>query len=182
MAIRTGMADLVSQFRSYIQESGTVIFSDDRIQQILDSNSFYFTQEPLKYQPYYLNGTVTYKDAYLAYGYLEGTATNTVRVYNSEGTTVTAYTADFIRGKFTFDSNTLGSAYYMSGRRFDFFKAVADGWNEKSAYYAGNFDFKVEGREFKKSQVVKQCKEMADYFLGQAFPVQHNIDRGDMTW
>lgn len=178
---RSGLSELITQFRSYTQESGTAIFSDDRIQQILDNNSFYFTQEPLRYQAYYLNGTVTYKDAYLSYGYLEGTATNTVRVYNSGGTTVTNYTSDFINGKFTFDSNTLGTAYYMTGRGFNFFKAVADGWNEKAAYYAGNFDFKVEGREFKKSQIVKQCKEMAQHFLAQSSTIQHDIDRGDMT-
>lgn len=180
MAIRSGMQDLVAQFRSYTQESGTSIFSDDRIQQILDSNSHYFTQELLTKQPYFLTGTVVYKDYYSQNNWLEGTATDTTRIYNANGTTVTNYSSDFVNGRFTFNADTRGTAYYLTGRSYNFFKAVADGWAEKASYYTLNFDFKVEGREFKKSQIIQHCNERVQHFLAQASTVQHNLDRGDM--
>lgn len=180
MAIRSGMIDLVSQYRSYVQESGTTIFSDDRIQQILDSNVQHFTQLPLYNAPYYLNGTVVYYDYYVDKTFLEGTATSTVRVYNTSGTTVTNYSSDFINGRFIFNVDTRGSAYYITGKSFNFFKAVSEGWKEKAAYYSTQFDFKVEGREYKKSQLVKSCLDMAKEFESKSTAIMHSIDRGDM--
>lgn len=180
MAPRSGMTDLIGQFRSYVQESGTSIFSDDRIQQILDSNSNYVYQDPLQIVPQRYNGSIIYKEYLSSYNWLEGTATTTNKLYNANGTVVTTYTGDFVNGKFTFDSNTLGTVYYMDSRTFNFFKAVSEGWKEKAAYYATQFDFKVEGREYKKSQVIKSCLDMAAEFGSKASVVMHSIDRGDM--
>lgn len=180
MAVRTGMQDLISQFRSSIQESGTAIFTDERIQQILDSNSQQLLQVPLRTEYQYINGTISYTDYFIDCQWLEGTATSTVRVYNSQGTAVTNYASDFINGQFTFDQNTLGTAYYFSGKSFNFYKAVSEAWNEKAAYYSNQFDFTVEGRSYKKSQVVQQCKEMANLYGSKASVVLMPIDRGDV--
>lgn len=180
MTVRNGMVDLVSQFRSYLQEPGTAIFTDDRLQQILDANSESFTQERLYPKPYYNNGSVWYADYYLDKTWIEGTASSTTYIFNSNGTAVTNYTSDFVNGKFTFDTNTLGTAYYMNGKSFNFFKAVSEGWNEKAAYYSTNFDFQVEGRSFKKSQILTHCSERMKYFMTQAKVNQGSIDRGDM--
>ena len=180
MTVRSGMTELVSQFRSYLQESGTVIFSDDRIQQLLDSNSNYLYSIPLEVVPQRLNGSVVYQQYFSEYGWLEGTATSTNKLYNTNGTTVTNYTSDFINGKFTFTANTLGTAYYMDGRSFNFFKAVSEGWKEKAAYYATQFDFSVEGRSFSKSQIIKSCNEMVKQYSAMSSVVMHSIDRGDM--
>lgn len=180
MTVRSGMTDLVSQFRSYLQESGTVIFSDDRIQQLLDSNSNYIYQAPLQVIPQRYNGSLIYKEYTSEYAWLEGTATTTNKLYNANGTVVTNYTSDFINGKFSFASDTRGTAYYMDARSFNFFKAVSEGWKEKAAYYSTQFDFSVEGRSFKKSQIVKSCHEMAKQYSAMSSTVQHSIDRGDM--
>ena len=181
MATRSGMTNLISQFRSYVQESGTAIFSDDRIQDILDSNSTYLYQAPLAVIPQRNNGTLIYQQYVTDHTWLEGTATTTNKIYTINGTVVTNYTSDFINGKFAFDTNTLGTAYFMDGRSFNFFKAVSEGWKEKAAYYSTQFDFKVEGREFKKSQLVKSCLDMAKEFESKSSPVMHSIDRGDMS-
>jgi hypothetical protein len=180
MTIRSGMTDLVSHFRSYVQESGTVIFSDDRIQQILDSNSNYFYQDPLAFIPQRYNGSVIYTQYFSQYQWLEGTATTTNKIYNTNGTVVTNYSSDFVNGKFTFDANTHGTAYYFDGRSFNFFKAVSDGWKEKAAYYSTQFDFEVEGRKYKKSQIVQSCLTMAEDYASKATAVFHPMDRGDM--
>ena len=180
MAIRSGMTDLVSQFRSYVQESGTVIFSDDRIQQLLDSNSNYFYQFPLYSVSQRYNGSIIYKEYFTDKQFLEGTATNTIKIYNANGTVVTNYSSDFINGKFTFTEDTRGTVYYLDGRDYNFYKAVSEGWKEKAAYYSTQFDFTVEGRSYKKSQVVKSCLDMAKEFDIKASPVFHPLDRGDM--
>lgn len=180
MTVRSGMTELVSQFRSYIQESGTAIFSDDRIQQLLDSNSNYFFEAQLYSVPQRYHGSIIYQQYLSDYHWLEGTASSTSKIYNANGTVVTNYTSDFINGKFTFNSNTLGTVYYMDGRTYNFFKAVSEGWKEKASYYATQFDFTVEGRSYKKSQIVKSCMDMSKEFESKSAPVFHTIDRGDM--
>lgn len=180
MAIRSGMTDLVSQFRSYVQESGTVIFSDDRIQQILDSNSQYVYQYPLRFYPQKFNGSIVYTNYFSEYQWLEGTATSTNKIYNSNGTAVTNYSSDFVLGKFTFDTNTQGTVYYLDSRTYNFYKAVSEGWREKASYYAGQFDFTVEGRSYKKSQIIQSCLSLAKEFASKGSVIQHGLDRGDM--
>ena len=175
------MSDLISQFRSSVAETGTIIFSDDRIQALLDQNKNDIYQSPLLANPYYYTGSVIYKDYVVGKKFLEGTASGTalVRVYNTGGTVVTDYSADFINGNITFTNDQNGTAYYFTGRNFNFYKAVSEGWREKAAYYSGNFDFRVEGRQFNKSQVIGNCLKMAEYYSGMQDTVQSSIDRGD---
>ena len=180
MTVRSGMVDLVSQYRSYVQESGTTIFSDDRIQQILDSNSQYIYQDPLSFFPQKLNGSVIYTQYFSEYQWLEGTASSSSKIYNLNGTTVSNYSSDFVLGKFTFDGNTHGTVYYPDSRTYNFYKAVSDGWKEKASYYAGQFDFTVEGRSYKKSQVIQSCLSMAKEYAAKGSIIQHGLDRGDM--
>lgn len=177
---RSGMTQLISLYRSEIQESGTAIFSDDRIQEILDQNSSYAVNDKLYPSPYHLNGSVVYYDYNSYHRWLEGTATSTNIIYNSNGTVVTNYTSDFVNGRFSFDADQKGTAYYSNFRYYDFYTAVAKGWQEKAGYYSNSFDFQVEGRSFKKSQVVKHCLDMAKIYAAKGNVVMHNIDRGDM--
>lgn len=180
MAIRNGMTELVTQFRSYIQESGTAIFTDERLQQLLDNNSEYVRSHYLGRLPAKVNGSIHYLEYFSQYRYLEGTATSTTKIFNSNGTVVTNYTSDFIAGKFLFNANTLGTAYYLDARSFNFFKAVSEAWKEKASFYATQFDFTVEGRSYKKSQVIQSCLAMAKEFEAKASVIQHSLDRGDL--
>lgn len=182
MTVRNGMETLISQMRSLIAESGTTIFSDDRLQTILDNNRYDFYQLPLRIVGQVVGGSTIYKWYSLPnVRYYEGTASGTalVRIFDFNGVVQSAYTSDPTTAQFVFTNDTRGSAYYMTGRSFNFNKAVSEAWKEKAAYHSGNFDFKVEGRSFNKSQVVKQCLEMANYYSAMADPVMHNIDRGD---
>lgn len=179
--MRSGMTDLVSSFRQYVAESGTVIFTDNDIESLLDNNRIQIVGQPLSYNPYLVSGTTTYTNAYVNHKFLEGTASGTalVRVATNLGTIVTNYQSDFTNGQFTFDVNTKGTAYYYYGRSYNFYKAVSDGWFRKAGYYAGNFDFRVEGRQFNKSQVYQNCLQMKDYFSSLADPTFGVIERSD---
>lgn len=180
MAIRSGMTELVSQFRSYVHENGQGIFSDERIQQILDSNSTYLYQAPLAVIPQRSNGSLIYQQYVTDRTWLEGTATSTNKIYDANGSVVTNYTSDFINGKFTFSSDTRGTPYYLDGRSYNFFKAVSEGWYSKAAHYSTQFDFTVEGRSYKKSQIIQQCTDLAKQFAARGQATLHSIDRGDM--
>jgi len=181
--MRSGLTSIVSEFRSLVAESaGTVIFSDDDIEKILDRNRTSLYASPLFYVAEKEAGSVIYKNYFLpSGGYLEGTAsgTATVSVSNSGGTIVTNYSQFQDIGRFTFDSNTSGTAYYYTGNQFDLFAAAADGWKHKAGYFAGSFDFQIEGRSYKKSQVISQCLAMAGHYSSMSGPKFGDIYNGD---
>lgn len=184
MAVRSGMVDLISQFRNLVDDAGTVSFTDDRAQQILDNHRFDFYQLPLAVTPQQVApGSVTYQVYTAAYGNLEGTASGTAafRLFDSSGSAVSSgYTLDAQRGVFTFSANQAGSARYFDGRSYDLYGAVADGWRERAGKQAGSFDFRVEGRAYSRSQWFAHCAEMAKYYASMGRPTQAIMERGDM--
>lgn len=176
------MTYLISEFRSKVQESGTVIFSDDRIQDILDSNQTQLVDSKLYPIPERIDGENNYLRYNSPYSHLEGTATGTanVRIANSNGSVVTNFSEYPRQGYFVFNANTLGTSYYYTGNSYDLNSAIADGWEEKASYYSTQFDFTVEGRGFKKSQIVGQCLNMAQKYRSQSSIGLVPIYRGDM--
>lgn len=178
---RSGMSDLISQFRSGVGETGTAIFSDDRIQTLLEHTKLEINQEPLLAISSWLNGTTLFLQYQSAFRYLEGTASGTAisRIVNFGGTVVTDFSSDFNNGLFTFTSTQSGSARYLTSRSYDLNKAIAEGWKEKAGYYATSFDFRLEGRQYSKSQIITHCMSMAKQFEERANPYQISFFRGD---
>lgn len=177
---RAGLTDLISEFRLSVNEAGTAVFTDDNIQTLLDQSSKDYYDYPIYPKSQYENGQTVYRK-YNLVPFLEGTASGTasVRLTNSGGTVVTDYTESPINGTFNFNSDTAGSAFYYTGKSFDLNRAIANGWKRKASYYATSFDFQVEGRSFKKSQVIQQCLTMAKYYESLAGMTQVGIERGD---
>ena len=184
MAARDGMADLIAQFRSLVNDAGSASFTDDRAQQILDRRSQYFYQDALTVAPQQVaSGSVAYHVYRSHYTNLEGTASGTVyfRLYDSLGTAITSgYTLDADTGYIRFTANQAGSARYLDGRTFDLYAAVADGWRELATAKSGMYDFRVEGRQYSRSQWFKHCQDMAAYFDALGGFSQAVIERGDM--
>lgn len=184
MAIRSGMADLVTLFRAMVDDTLLEVFTSDRCQEILDGYRTDFYQHPLKVTPQQISGSVIYKVYMSSYGHLEGadSGTTAFRLYNSVGTAVDAadYTADYIRGIFTFAADTGGTAYYLDGRSFDMNRAAAAGWRERASKLAGDFDFGADGSTFKRSQWFQHCMQMAAYYERQGGMAQTFLYRGDM--
>jgi len=184
MAARSGMSELITEWRAKVGNVGTATISDDRAQQILDNARFDFWQEPLRAQPLTIgSGTVVYKVFYAPYQNLEGTASGTVayRLYDSFGTAKTPDSLDMQRGIFRFNADQAGSARYLDGRSYDLNGAAADGWRELSGLYASYYDFAQEGRKFSRSQWFEHCQSMARSFDGQKTARQIDIARGDFA-
>lgn len=183
MAARSGMANLIAQFRRLVDDAGTVAFSDDRVQELLDSHRLDFYQASLTVTPQQVVGSVAYHVFTAPHSNLEGTASGTAafRLYDSFGSVITSgYTADVGCGVFTFTANQVGSARYLDGRSYDLYGAVADGWRERAAQQASGYDFRVEGRQYSRSQWFKHCADLAGYYDKMARPTQATIERGDM--
>lgn len=184
MAARNGMADLISQFRSLVDDAGTVAFTDDRAQTILDRRRHDFYQDPLAVTSQQTGaGTVAYYVYNSHYQTLEGTASGTAvfRLYDSLGSVISSgYTLDADNGKITFTADQAGSARYLDARSYDLYRAVADGWRERAGQQADGYDFRVEGRAFSRSQWFKHCMDIAASYESMGKPSQAVIERGDM--
>ena len=184
MTIRGGMIDLVTQFRLLVNDSAATSFTDDRVQQILDRHRSGFYREPLVVTAQQIGaGTVAYYVYQSSRRYLEGTASGTVyfRLYDSLGSVIASgYALDADAGMVTFTADQAGSARYLDGRAFDLYAAAADGWREKAAAQASGYDFRVEGRQYSRSQWFKHCMEMAAHFDSMGGFAQATIERGDM--
>jgi hypothetical protein len=171
MAARSGMTNLISRFRSLVDDAGTAAFTDDRAQAILDGERFDFYQEPLAVTAQQVAaGSVAYHVYTSQYQNLEGTASGTVafRLYDSLGTVITSgYTFDDQLGRFTFTASQAGSARYLDGRSYDLYGAAAAGWRERAGQQADGYDFRVEGRQFSRSQWFEHCMKMATFYDGQ---------------
>jgi hypothetical protein len=179
---RAGLTELISLFRRNVQESGTAIFSDDDIETFLDDARVPLVEYPVVFtDEVTVGGTVYSKYRTPNYRNLEGTASGALvaRLTDSVETIVTDFTMAPLTGDFTFPIDTNEQTYYYTGYSFDMNEAVANGWYHKASYYSNNFDFQVEGRSFKKSQVVANCLKMAELYGNQATVYQGNIYRSD---
>lgn len=171
MAIRSGMTNLIDQFLSLVDDSDNSIFTTQRAQDILDRYRADFYQEPLHCTQQQIGGGGLGSVAYFVYtsvrNHLEGTASGTVafRLYDSLGTVLTSgYTFDEQNGIIRFTADQAGSVRYLDGRSFDLYGAVAQGWRERAGKLVGNYDFRVEGRQYSRSQYFQHCREMASYY------------------
>lgn len=179
---RAGLSEIITEFRNLVQESGTAIFTDDNIQTILDSCKTPLYEYPvISKEEFTTNGTVYTRYVTPNHTTLEGTATgvSSVRLTNSVGSVITGYTQNVLTGEFSFDTDVDEQTFFYSGNSYDLNEAVAKGWRRKAAYYSTSFDFQVEGRSFKKSQVVTNCLNMAKYYESQQASFVGNIYRSD---
>lgn len=184
MAARSGMADIISQWRAMVGNVGTATLTDDRAQQILDGNRYDFWQQPLSVQPLQVAaGSVVYKVYLSPYANLEGTASGTVayRLYDSNGTAITPDGLDMQRGVFRFNADQGGSARYLDGRSFDLDGAAAAGWRDLAGLYSSYYDFQQEGRRFSRSQWFEHCQQMAMSYESRQPARQISIERGDFA-
>ncbi len=181
MAARSGMSNLINHVRNLIDDGGSVVFTDDRIQDILDRNRVDFYQSQLYPIKQEVSGTIVYKVFKSDYTTLEGTVSGTeaFRLYDYQGDPASNYSIDTMRGVVTFASDQRGSARYLDGRSYDLNAAAADCWRERASKLVGGYDFKVEGRSYSRSQYFKHCADMVEYYSSMANPVTMTIERGD---
>lgn len=163
--MRDTMSDLVTRVRGLIGDpSGdTETFTDDDIEQALDSHVAILEREMLVFPDRYENGAYTYGFAYLDAGDLEA---GVFVLRDLAGVVISAslYQLDAVRGTVTFTpaltaSTSRDVAAY--GARYDVYGAAADLLEAWAARVAREFDFETDGQSFKRSQQAKGLRDAA---------------------
>jgi hypothetical protein len=175
---RSGMIDLVAELRAFTNAgindytiADVPFWSDKQLQDVLDHHKLEIRQEPLSYTQNWVGtgaGSSVFKEASMGYGNLEQGTANFI-IYDSNGSALpgTMYSADYTRGEITFVSDQMGSARFITAYSYDLNASAADVWRRKMSFYATAYDIATDGNSMKRSQLIQQCKLMADYYSSQ---------------
>lgn len=164
---------------------GTVTFWDnDQLQLVLDRHRVDVRREQLAPQPSIgAGGTIIYQEYASNHGSFEQTSGGSAifvvedAAGNDAGTAL--WSADYERGLVTFAGNTLGTAYFLTGRSYDLYAAAADVWRHKAANAAKVYDISTDNHSLSRSQLMKQALAMADYYAGMSGPAVTTLYRSD---
>jgi len=189
---RTGMTTLIDTVRGMTDAgtadytAGTVTYwADDEVQRVMDRHRTEVIRSEMQPVQTYNNGTVEYKTYYGEYGNLEETTGGTSVFYlqNAAGTTLgtALYTMDYAAGIASFADDTTGSSVMMYGWTYDLDAAAADMWRMKAANAAALYDFSTDNHSMKRSQYMKHCREMAEYYASQGGAQVVQMYREDMN-
>lgn len=187
MTARTGLSDLITILRGYCNAGtadysagGTTFWSDDQIQTVLDRHRAEITNRFVQPVPRVITGgAIAYYDYYIGIGNWEsGTA---LAVENGQGQAygTALYSVDATRGIINFPSGTGGSIVAITGHAYDVNSAAADLWRVKAAAYASSYDFSTDNHRMNRSQLIKNCFDMANLYEEMAPVTIHKIDRDD---
>jgi hypothetical protein len=198
---RSTLSDLIEIVRGYtnagtadytiVGSGGTVSYwSDDMIQRVLDRYRRDVRREKLvKIRHYAGGGSAEYYDHQSRFRNYEqtdgGSAIFIVEDGLGDDQGTANWTADYLLGMVTFAANTEGTSYYLTGRIFDLYAAAADIWRQKASHIAAgasSFDWSTDNMSMKRSQIVKQAREEADYYAGLASPVIVTLERSDIDY
>lgn len=177
MAVRTGMANLISRWRRMVDDAGTAVWTDEQAQQILDVNREDFWWDSMTPVPEQSGGSTVYTVYLLRRQNLEELSSGSAywRVFDGAGTTIgtAGYAVDYLTGIITFTADQMGSARFLTGRAFDLYGAAADAWRERAASKASAYNFQADGGRFDRAQWFEHCLKMAEYY--------GNLVHGGMT-
>ena len=190
MAARTGMATLISTVRDFAVSGTadytlgtTVYWSDEQLQTVLDRHKLAVVREELVPIDSYNAGTVEYLEYRSAYGNYEETTGGTTifEIENAAGTTVgtASWSMDYANGILTFSADTSGSAYFINGTSYDIYRAAADVWRMKSGHHSSGVDFSTDNMTVKRSQMITNDMNMADYYAGMGRVKTMSFERED---
>lgn len=157
MTARTSLAAVITQLRLLVNDTDSLMFTDDQLQDVLDLRAYlasYETMTPI--ESILPGGTVEYLAFQSDNQYYDTDAV----LLDSNWNELTPTTSDFKMAYFTFTtSQELPVLIY--GWYYDMNGAAADVWDMKAAKYADGFDFSADGGSFSLSQKVKQAQDQA---------------------
>lgn len=194
MAARTGMAVPISELRQLTQ-SGTdeytlgteVYWSDNHLEDVLDSHKVQVVMVRMAKKPRYDGGTFEYFRYQMPpiIQMVEGSEAGTpvFEVRTSAGTLIggTEYTFEERSNEIVFSSDRGGTDYYFTGFVYNMNRAAADVWNRKAASVYTAINFSADGARFDREKLHAHCIQMAGYFEGLEGMQSSEFVRTDMN-
>ena len=177
MAVRSTMASLINRVRLLINDtSGTPVWSDQNIQDIMDETRQDLYNVALIERATFSGSTVQYLDYFSELGGWEDDYT--LKQYLT--VVVTPSTAEPIAGHFHFASTTL-PPIFITGKLFDVYRSAADLLERWAAQYATRFDFTSDGQSFRVSQASTQLQALAKTYRQKQRAGTIMLKRGDIN-
>ncbi len=179
MPVRSTMAALIARERILINDvSGSPIFSDQTLQDVLDESRVNLRYLMLNESPTYSGSSLLYLDYYLPRGNANIEDDYTLWQYLT--VSVTAASAEPILGHFTFAASTLPPVYII-GKSYDIYRAAADLLERQAAMWSTAYAFSSDGQSFQRQQAMVALLDLAHTYRGkQRVRVAQGV-RGDLA-
>ncbi len=165
--------------------AGETYWTDEKLQETLDRFRADLNRVPLRAEPEYSAGELVYHDYYAPVGDFEEVSTGPIAwaVEDSVGNVIgtATYSPDYVRGMVRFTTDQAGTAYYLRARAFDLNRAAAQVWRLKAAHYAERYDVQSDNHRLTRSQLIKQCLEMAASYDSMAGAQSVRMQRDDLA-
>lgn len=183
MAARAGMADVIGRLRGmcdapsdeYTVGSDTY-WSDDQLQDVLDSHRQDIRRERLMVEADLVaGGALEYHDYTWRRANVEGAESGTAAwlvqdgsgsAWGTSGTP--SYDPNYRARLLRVNSDTAGTALYLSYRSYDLERAAADVWEQKAAHVAARFDIRTDNHALSRSQLRESYLQMARIYRKRA--------------
>jgi hypothetical protein len=188
---RTTMTNLIAELRGMTNAgsadytiAGATYWTYEQLQNILDRHRKEVVRDELEeLEEVGVGGTLITTRYYSHYGNYESMSGTTLfYLQNAAGSAVATatYTPDYFRGEVVFTSNTLGSAYYLTGRSYNMNAAAADVWERKASQAASAaYSWSTDNMRVDKSGLRKEALEQARYYRSLAGPTSVTMVRSD---
>lgn len=182
MTARAGMSTIITQWRNLVNDSGTVAWTDDEAQVLLDRYRSQLRFTPLREFPQSVSGTVTYLDYEVPKTDLESFPAFELVDRNGNTIGTADYTLNEQTGAVRFDNNQFGSARFANGYSYDLNAAAAAGWREAAGAKVNYFNFSADGSSFNRSEWFTHCLEMEKFYNRSRKPRTITMVRSDTDW
>lgn len=178
MAVRAGMATLITRLRSLIRDPAgdCQTFTDQELQDVLDGRRMDFALLPLESVPSYPGGRLTYLEFAAPWSDWEDSAT----LLDSSQDALTPDSGDLIAGRWTFTTEP-SYPVYLTGRTYDLYGAAADAIEMAAAGHVDSITYSPGRGNFTGSQKFSQRLGLAEAYRRRARPQQANLVRNDIN-
>ena len=175
---RSTLAALIARVRLLTNDVAGVNqqFTDDDIQAVMDESREDVVNQALIPKPTFTGSTIQYLNYYSDVGGWEDDYV--LKQYLT--VTVTPSAVEPIAGHFQFAATTL-PPIYITGKRFDVYRAAADLLERWAARYMTRFDFTSDSQSFRVSQVPVQMQALAKTYRMKQRPGAISTVRGDLN-
>lgn len=196
MPVRSTMSDLISRVSLMIGDTSNTQFSQQQVQDYLDASRDDIRYEGLAIAPSIVNlnstansASTIFADYYSKYQWWEADV-----VLQGQGSTglpwivLTPVASDYIVGHWQFETSvfTTGTVpgqlppVFATGKVYDPDAAAADLLEFWAATFTGAYDVTVDGQTLRRSQIITQKLNMANYYRKRAKPRVAKQNRHDV--